>query len=703
MADNKVTIEFSVEGDGQTKIDALAKAIKDFGEQGQKSVSGVQRVFETAAGVFTGEAILHAVEKLADSLFSLAKESIAGAIKAAEAQEDAIARLNNALVTTGRYTDSTSESLQKFAEGLQATTKFSDEQVIQAEALIQSLANLDEQGLKRATLGAVNLAAGLKIDLQTAALDVAKAADGIVGPLGRLGLKLDESNTKSENLAQALDFIKKKFGDAANNEVNTFSGALAVLNHQYEEGAKQTGIAIITNQSLVNVIKEAGAVLKEFQEASKENKKAISDFVSEGVIFAIEALDGFVTVAQKAAIGFLRIEQAATAAQAGVQFFVNLVSGAEDLGVGTEQAAQKFQDLENSINKLESGNSIVQKLKDGISRLKDAAEEGLGKTTDEAQKASNAMRNAAGSADELSKAQQKLIDEGAKLIEQAEKKDPNKEYAARKKALDAYHAATEGSEKEYNAAVTEFNAERIQKVSDLEFKKAESIIAQNDALLAADRFGNQQKIQDNNATLQQIAGDADLSAKDRARIEENLVKQQKTLDQERQKSGVDAINALATLQNAKSKELAAVGKAAAIASATIDTYKGASGAASALAGIPYVGPALAAAAAAAFIVAGLARVATIAGVNLAGGGEVPGGFPNDTFRANLTSGENVVDTSTNRDLKGFLAGSQNMIPLLQGILQAITMLQIQTVVNIGNKTIVDEVQRGLQQGRSISL
>jgi vacuolar-type H+-ATPase subunit F/Vma7 len=54
--------------------------------------------------------------------------------------------------------------------------------------------------------------------------------------------------------------------------------------------------------------------------------------------------------------------------------------------------------------------------------------------------------------------------------------------------------------------------------------------------------------------------------------------------------------------------------------------------------------------------------------------EVPSGFPNDTFPARLTSGERVVDNSTNQDLKDFLAnsrsgglGNDQMIALLSDI------------------------------------
>lgn len=73
----------------------------------------------------------------------------------------------------------------------------------------------------------------------------------------------------------------------------------------------------------------------------------------------------------------------------------------------------------------------------------------------------------------------------------------------------------------------------------------------------------------------------------------------------------EGFSALASLSSSGNSKLAAIGKAAAIANATIDTYKAATGAYASLASIPYVGPALGAAAAGAAVIAGLAQVAQI--------------------------------------------------------------------------------------------
>ena len=114
----------------------------------------------------------------------------------------------------------------------------------------------------------------------------------------------------------------------------------------------------------------------------------------------------------------------------------------------------------------------------------------------------------------------------------------------------------------------------------------------------------------------------------------------------------------------KQKEYFKIQKAISIAQTLISTYLAAQESYSALAGIPYVGPFLGIAAAAAATVAGLARVAAIRSQNYAVGGEVKGYSPHkkaDNIRANLTAGEYVhnVDSVKKYGL-GFMESINNL-------------------------------------------
>jgi hypothetical protein len=116
----------------------------------------------------------------------------------------------------------------------------------------------------------------------------------------------------------------------------------------------------------------------------------------------------------------------------------------------------------------------------------------------------------------------------------------------------------------------------------------------------------------------------------------------------------DFFGQLATLQRSENSKIAAVGKAAAIAQAIINTYQSATAAYAAMASIPYVGPALGVAAAAAAVAAGLANVAQIRAQPT--GGYAEGGYtgPGGKFEPAgvVHKGEGVLSQEEIRALGG---------------------------------------------------
>lgn len=118
------------------------------------------------------------------------------------------------------------------------------------------------------------------------------------------------------------------------------------------------------------------------------------------------------------------------------------------------------------------------------------------------------------------------------------------------------------------------------------------------------------------------------------------------------------LSATEGLMKAKSRELFEVGKAAATANAVINTYASAVAAYNAMAGIPFVGPALAVAAAAGAIAAGLSNVERIQSQQpgFEQGGIVPGSsFSGDNVSVGVNSGEMIL----NREQQGRLFNMAN--------------------------------------------
>jgi tape measure domain-containing protein len=97
------------------------------------------------------------------------------------------------------------------------------------------------------------------------------------------------------------------------------------------------------------------------------------------------------------------------------------------------------------------------------------------------------------------------------------------------------------------------------------------------------------------------------------------------------------------LMESESRTQFEIGKAAAISQAIINTYQSATGAYNAMAGIPYIGPALGAAAAAAAIAAGIANVNAIRSQSFGSAGSASGSSPS-TGGASASGGANAPST-----------------------------------------------------------
>lgn len=85
-------------------------------------------------------------------------------------------------------------------------------------------------------------------------------------------------------------------------------------------------------------------------------------------------------------------------------------------------------------------------------------------------------------------------------------------------------------------------------------------------------------------------------------------------------------------------------------------------------------------------------VSRYTGIKFAKGGEVPGGYPNDTAHTMLSSGELVIDRSTNSDLKKYLAknGGGNTDALLTKVIDLLERpMTFKTEAKLNNKSFAD--------------
>lgn len=247
MADNILSIEIEIDGKK-----GFAKLEKDAVNAGEEAGGIFGKNFASAAAaVFTGNILTSAISKAASSLSGIVTKSIA----AASEQEDALNRLNFALESTGKLTAGTTKSFLDFAAGLQASTRFGDEAILETAATIQQLANVSVDELKRATEATLNFATALKTDTNSAALLVSKALAGQASSLSRYGLSVKQGATQAETLNNVLVALESRFGGKAQADIKTFAGVIAFASNAIGDLFEEIGNILVKSSSLINVIK----------------------------------------------------------------------------------------------------------------------------------------------------------------------------------------------------------------------------------------------------------------------------------------------------------------------------------------------------------------------------------------------------------------------------------------------------------------
>lgn len=288
----EIKIQLKIEGLDVTQknvklLSSSIETLSDVSKQTQKNLSGISSTLNSVKGAFNS--VIDTVFSLQGLLVGLAGGlSFGKAISEAIAQEEAINSLNVALQITGRYTDKTSQSLQDFATQLQKTTRYSDDAILNTTTLIQTLGDLDEQGLKKATEAAINMAAALKIDLNTAATLVGKAAVGEIGTFSRYGVVIQKGADNAQTFARTLDVLNSKFGGSATGQVNTFAGAFDQLKNTFGDLLEEIGNLIIKNPFVIDSLKSITRTVQGLIESFLKTKEEIR-------AFAISTLEAFLT------------------------------------------------------------------------------------------------------------------------------------------------------------------------------------------------------------------------------------------------------------------------------------------------------------------------------------------------------------------------------------------------------------------------
>jgi len=613
MSDNEIKIKASVEDTASPEIKKIGKNISDMGKSGTQTAKDIDK---------TAEALDNTTKKtkgfvelfsrarrscttfsfaLADTVLSLgrlsyayAKESITDAIKGFAAQEMAANRLTSALKNQGIYSSYLADDLDRYAKSLRSISGIDDDVIKDNMRLLVNYGLIGDE-LKRATKAGLTLSSALGMDLNSSMLAVAKAAEGNFQMFSRWGIKIDETASQSEKFTQLLSQIEKKYGDIVNINADNIITQTNLLREQWGDFKEELASGVVP---LLN------KVLNLFNDrfTAKETLNNLSD---------IE-------------LNYLDKE---------IELQNQLIKQQEDLNTLKKYAP-------GATEKIAESEALIEATKREIS-LNDQKMQGLLESRKIEREANEARIAEA----QKNIAAEKTAEEERQKAQKKKEEDLKKAEDLEKRKADMIISSTESvlqKVADLNNSYTSYEyAEKVNKYK-LDYETKISFL--NEEIKAIkDKYGEESQqyrllVEKKKSLEAEFSEFNDKETNTRTEKAGFFYELDVWLSQESIKKKIDGIRNLSQIQTSSIRAVAAVGKAAAIATATIDTYKSANEAYAAMAGIPVVGPYLAGIAAAAAVVAGLENVANIAGVQLAVG---TGYVPKD-MQATIHEGEMVV-------------------------------------------------------------
>lgn len=585
--DKKATIEIETKFDGK-QLKTAKKQVEEVAKATEKAQGAIEEN-SAATSSFSLKAVAAwtAVAVAVKKAYNFAKESV----QAYLANARAVNTLEASFKAVGYTSTAAMKQAKAFASEMQSLTGIADEAFLDAQRL---MANYGVVGSKahEAIRAAYSLSVGVGMDFQAALLQIAKAAAGSTSALSRYGIVLGDGVKEGQKFDAVLSQINERFGAAAQASMDDTITKTKALAQEWGDFKELLG-------------KELEPTFRKIIEYSREFVSGLSALFNQNADQKkyAENLQKIAILQERINKGYYkgytakRLEELNALKQENFELERKFEKELRATAEQKKQADAQAQQI-NSSRKL---NTEAEERAKKEAQVTAKLQEQLETFRQNAQQSSN-ERKVKFTADIAGSDLSGLASIDVRLEQERslqEQLAQVREQALQEQIERARSAAD---------AETQIGQERIAKSLEQlqEFNAEQAILGEE---YAANREALDQRITESNRAVYEI---------------------QKFLNSQQVQDFSKGLNAMTQLQNSKSKALVGIGKAAALAQVGIDTAEGAIAAYQAMAHIPFVGPALGIAAAAALTAYGAERAAEISGIKMAEGGlvkAVTGGVP----------------------------------------------------------------------------
>lgn len=584
--------------------------------------SALQAAQDKTEGLESG---LASISKISGVAFASLTAEILLSAKAFGESQAASNRLAQSLANQNIYSDKLLKSYKDQAAELQTLTGVDDDSIISAQAVLQARIGQVEI-TKELTQATLDLAAGKKLDLETTADLIGKGIGGQTTALKKLGIEVDDSLTKQEKMAKVIELVTNKFGgqsEAANQGLGSIRGLHAAFSDFQENIGERFAPALEV------IIK----TMTNFFDLLNGNK-AVADFVVS-VILAGTVVSGLALTIGLGGLAFLKLKAALEAAEiatTAMSIATKGLIGATGIGLLIILATEIYLNWSSVWPKLQAVYAAfvenISDLSDGLAKVLkgtfslnlDLIKQGLAEAKEAVQSGYDDIEAVSVTHEENKIAiknkgitQQMEIDAARQALERQQIDDFNNNILASQSAYQALSTQQRDLFAQQSAGKlrTSLETEKSIKLLYAQQQVEQDVKQRNQFLLDEQKFGTAYA----------------------------MINQQ--MHTEIYEGSKKAFGELGQLTQSSNAGLKAIGKAAAVANIIIKTGESAMNIFAGFSTIPFIGPALGVAGAAAAIAYGAEQIGTVMGA--AEGGLITGGIPNvDSVPVLAQQGELVV-------------------------------------------------------------
>ena len=250
------------------ELDKAWNALHQTGKETPAVMGEAGKAFESLAAQFTAGAI---AARMIEGAYSAVKGFVASSIEGAVAEEASQHRLTTAVEMAGRARNLNAKDLLEFAQAQSHVTTYTHEEIEATATLLAQMTKLDNEGIKNMSKGIMGLAAvlGPNEGLEGASMRVMRAIEGNAEGLKRVGIQIDTTLPKHEQLLQIQEKLAAMY-PRATAELDTMAGQIKQVNKQWGEFKEAAGTAMIEATRAKDLLPIATEALRGMAEKGNE-------------------------------------------------------------------------------------------------------------------------------------------------------------------------------------------------------------------------------------------------------------------------------------------------------------------------------------------------------------------------------------------------------------------------------------------------